>query len=98
MKGEEWLDDPRVQDALLELEQRIRTHYPTATIDVTHGGEPDGVYLTATIEGANAFDVLDSIIDRLLEIQVDEGLPIYVIPVRPDPTPEEIAPPARATG
>jgi hypothetical protein len=98
MKGEEWLDDPRVQEILLELEQRIRALYPTAIFEVSHGGEPDGVYLTATIAHADAFDVLDPIIDRLLEIQIDEGLPVYVIPVRPEPTSQAVAPSDRVTG
>jgi hypothetical protein len=98
MKGEEWLDEPRVQEILLELEQRIRALYPAAEFEVTHGGEPDGVYLTATIDTTNVFDLLDAITDRLLEIQIDEKLPIYVIPIRPERPAQAVAPAAHATG
>jgi len=83
MQGKAWLDDPRVQAALADFEQQIRNRYPDATFDVTYGGEPDGVYLTATVDLEDTLEVLDVIMDRLLEVQVDECLPVYVIPVRP---------------
>lgn len=83
MQGKAWLDDPRVQAALADFEQQIRNRYPDATFDVTYGGEPDGVYLTATVDREDTLEVLEVIMDRLLEVQVDEYLPVYVIPVRP---------------
>ena len=84
MFGRAWLDHPRVQAALADFERLIRDRYPEATFEVTHGGEPDGIYLTATVDLEDTLDVLDAIMDRLLEVQVDEYLPVYVIPVRPD--------------
>lgn len=74
----------RERDAVEDFKRRLRDHYPDATFEVKVGGEPDGVYLMATIDHESTFDVLDHINDRLLEVQVDEGLPVYVIPLRPD--------------
>lgn len=84
MFGRVWLDHPRVQVALADFEQGIRERYPEATFEVTVGGEPDGVYLTATVDLEDTSEVLGVIMDRLLEVQVDEYLPVYVIAVRPD--------------
>lgn len=83
MFGRAWLDHPRVQVALADFERQIREQYPDATFDVTFGGEPDGIYLTATVDVEDTFEVLDVIRDRLYQVQVDEYLPVYVIPVRP---------------
>ena len=76
-------DDPRVQNALADLQGLIHRRYPGATFAVAPGEDPDGVYLTATVDVEDTDEVVDTIIDRLLEIQVEERLPVYVIPVRP---------------
>ena len=83
MFGRAWLDHPRVQVALADFERQIRERYPDATFEVSWGGEPDGVYLTATVDVEDTFEVLDVIKDRLYHVQVDEYLPVYVIPIRP---------------
>jgi len=36
--------------------------------------------------------VLDVVIDRLLELQVDEGIPVHVIPIRPPERAAEMMP------
>ena len=76
-------DDPRVLAVLADFQQRIRKSYPEATFAVEYGGEPDGVYLMATVDLENTLEVLDTIMDQLLEVQIEEELPIYVIPIRP---------------
>jgi hypothetical protein len=76
--------DPRVQDAVRELQQMLLQRYPDATFEVTPGpDDPESVHLIATIDGADSDAVLDLVIDRLLELQVEERLPVHVIPVRP---------------
>jgi hypothetical protein len=35
------------------------------------------------VDSADTDEVIDVIGDRLVELQVDEGLPIYVTPLRP---------------
>lgn len=81
--------DARFSSALDELRGMIVRHYPAATFDVVRGhDEPGNVHLLATVDVDDADEVLDLVLDRLLEIQVDERLPVYVIPIR---TPERIA-------
>jgi hypothetical protein len=77
------LDDPRVAAALAELQALITAHYPTATFSTARGEDPEGMYLTATVDVDDTDDVVDQFIARLLDLQIEEGLPVYVIPVRP---------------
>ena len=80
--------DPRMERAITELTDRITAHYPTATFEIEEGEDPDGVYLTAVVDLDDPDELLDVVIDRLLELEIDEGLPLYVVPAR---TPERIA-------
>lgn len=77
------LDDPRIEKAVAELEEMIRAQYPAAAFEVSRGDDPDGVYLTSTVDVEDTEDVFDVVVDRLLQMQIDEGLPVYVIAVRP---------------
>ena len=80
--------DPRIAQALTELEQIIRAHYPSARFAVTRSGdEPENVHLLTTVDLADPDDVVDLVLDRLVEFQVEERIPVYVIPVR---TPDRI--------
>jgi hypothetical protein len=45
--------------------------------------EPEGIYLITTVDIADTGDVIAVVGDRLVELQVDEGLPVYVTPLRP---------------
>src|SRR3546814_1184299 len=38
--------------------------------------------LVATVDVEDQDAVLDVVVDRMMELQIDEGLPIFVIPVR----------------
>ncbi|MGH2616129.1 MAG: hypothetical protein ACRDJC_12875 [Thermomicrobiales bacterium] len=78
-----WFMIQRIQDVLAEFQQIISERYPEATFAVEVGGEPDGVYLMTTVDLEDTEEVLDVIMDRMLEVQIDEGLPVYVIPIRP---------------
>ena len=80
--------DPRIAQALTELEQTIRAHYPSARFAITHSEEePENVHLLTTVDLADPDEVVDLVLDRLVELQVEERIPVYVIPVR---TPERI--------
>ena len=74
----------RIQGVLEEFQRLIAERYPEATFAVEVGGEPDGVYLMVTVDLEDTEEVLDVIIERLLEVQIDELLPVYVIPIRPE--------------
>lgn len=79
------LADPRLRVAVVELEGLIQQRYPAATFVVFRGlgDDTEGVYLEATVDVADTDDVVDLVIDRLVDLQVDDGLPIRVMPVRP---------------
>jgi hypothetical protein len=76
--------DRRVQDAVRELQQMLLQRYPDATFEITPGpDDPESIHLIATVDVEDSDTVLDVVIDRLLELQVEERLPVHVIPVRP---------------
>ena len=61
----------------------ILTLHPKATFAVAAGEDPEGIYLTATVDTNDLTTVLGAVEERLVQLQVDEGLPLYVVPVRP---------------
>lgn len=75
--------DPRIRSALDELREIIEQRYPTAVFEVSRGEDPEGIYLDAIVDVEDTDEVFDLVVDRLLEMQIDEGLPVYVIPIRP---------------
>ena len=74
---------PRIKEAIQELEGLITARFPQATFVIEEGFDPEGVYMITTVDIADTDEVIDVIGDRLVELQVDEGLPIYVTPLRP---------------
>lgn len=75
--------DDRMRVAIDELRALLLSRYPDATFTVGSGEDPAGVYLYATVDVVDRLEVIDLFIDRLVELQIDEGLPLYVIPLRP---------------
>jgi hypothetical protein len=80
--------DSAVQRAIAELEDLIRSRHPSAQFWVTRGEDPEGVYLKAVVDVEDTEEVVDLFIDRMLTMQIEEKLPVYVIPVR---TPARVA-------
>ncbi|MGH2541177.1 MAG: hypothetical protein ACRDIB_00175 [Ardenticatenaceae bacterium] len=75
--------DARVVQALDELTGIIQSHYPEAQFTVGRGyDEPENVHLMTTVDRDDADEVLDLVSDRLVELQVEERIPVYVIPLR----------------
>src|SRR6476620_8300664 len=76
--------DLRLQAAVDELKAMILQRYPDATFTVSPAeDDPRITHLLTTVDVDDTEEVVDLVIDRMLELQVDEGLPIYVVPVRP---------------
>ena len=75
--------DPRIDAAVAELQQMILDRYPDATFTVGTGEDPPGTHMTATVDVEDLDEVFDVIVERLLEMQVEERLRVYVNPVRP---------------
>ncbi len=76
--------DKRTTAALGELQGIIHRRYSEVTFAVAHGEDPDGIYLKATVDLDDVDEVIDQeLLDRLFDMQVDQGLPVYVIPLQP---------------
>ena len=81
--------DAHRQQAVMELMSLIQAKYPSTTFTLRAGiDDPEATYLTATVNVEDPDDVLESVIDRLLELQLEQHLPIYVLPIH---TPERLA-------
>jgi hypothetical protein len=80
--------NPRIQGAIDELRQTIQQRYPSAQFTVARGqDEPENIHLITTVDLDDPDEVLDLVLGQLIELEVDERIPLYVIPVR---TPERI--------
>jgi hypothetical protein len=73
----------RLYAAIAEIEALILARYPEAIFDIALGDDPEGTYLTATVDIEDTDEVIDVIVERMLEMQVEEGIPLYPIIVRP---------------
>jgi hypothetical protein len=75
--------DPRRRQAVSELTGLIRERYPTAAFTVEPGeDDPEVTHLTTTVDLDDPDEVTDLVIERMLELTIDEGIPVYVIPIR----------------
>jgi hypothetical protein len=72
-----------MEEAVHELKDLITARFPQATFVFEEGFDPEGIYLVTTVDIADTDEVITAIGDRLLALQVDEGLPLYVTPLRP---------------
>ncbi len=81
--GVRGLDD-RSREAVAELQRSIARVYPAATFAVERApDDPHSIHLTATVDVDDPDEVGDLVIDRVVAMQAEEGIPIHVIPVRP---------------
>lgn len=74
---------PRLEAALQEIKALIGHRYPEATFDVAEGEEPGSAYLVATVDVEDTGEVVEIFLDRLVDFQVDEALPVFVLLARP---------------
>jgi hypothetical protein len=79
MKNRLW--DEKTQKAIDEIKTVIQSAYPEASFRAYLGEDPAGVYLNAYTSAEDDFLVLDLISDRLVDLHIDEGVRLYVIPL-----------------
>jgi hypothetical protein len=79
MSVKPWND--KMQHAIAEVEARIRAVYPEATFRLIEGEDPIGLYLDAYTDAEDAFAVLDLVSDWLVDLSVDAGVHLHVIPL-----------------
>jgi hypothetical protein len=75
--------DLRIQEAVAELRRLIAGRYPGARFDVFERDDPEGVRLRATVDIEDTDEVMDIVMDALYAIQVERGLPVYVVTEQP---------------
>jgi hypothetical protein len=84
MSIKSWNDT--VQHAIAEVEARIRAVYPEATFRLVEGEDPIGLYLDAYTDAEDAFAVLDLVSDWLVDLSVDAGVHLHVVPLPQEAT------------
>lgn len=86
--------DERTQRAVDELRGIITQKYPTASFELSRAADdPESIHLTTIVDVDDPDEVGDLVIDREVELQVEEGIPLHVIPIR---TPERVLAELRA--
>jgi len=75
--------DEKERHAVKALRGIIRRRYPSAVFEVARGEDPEGVYLRTIVDIEDVDDVLDFVLDALFRYQVEQGLPVYVLPLQP---------------
>ena len=83
------LHNHRMHTAIMELRDIIHERYPTAQFSVvTPPEEPSSLELIAVVDVDDTDEVMDLVLDRVLDFQMEEGLPVHVLPLM---TPEREA-------
>ena len=77
-----------MQHVITEVQARIIAVYPDATFRLVEGEDPIGLYLDAYTDAKDAFAVLDLVSDWLVDLSVNTGVHLHVIPL-----PQEAAAP-----
>ena len=70
-----------LQRVIAEVEARILAVFPEATFRLVEGEDPIGLYLDAYTEAEDAFAVLDLVSDWLVNLSVNAGVHVHVIPL-----------------
>jgi hypothetical protein len=70
-----------LEDGIAEMQALIQAAYPEATFATESGEDPDGVHLVASLVADDLDEVMDVYIDRLIDLQIDHGLRLHVIPL-----------------
>lgn len=80
--------DERTQQAIAELEHTIAAQFPTTTFVLSRSPEdPASIHLLAIADVDDPDEVGDLVVERVVALHVDEGIPLHVIPLR---TPERV--------
>ncbi len=82
MSVKPWNDT--MQHAIAEVEARILAVYPDATFRLVEGEDLIGLYLDAYTSAEDALAVLDLVSDWLVDLSVNAGVHLHVIPLPQD--------------
>ena len=74
-------ENQRLQEVIAEVQARITAVYPEAQFQVRRGQEPAGIYVDAYTHADDGFCVLELVSDWLVDLSVEEGLDLHVVPL-----------------
>jgi hypothetical protein len=77
-----------MEAAIAEMKERILRHYPGTEFTVYERDDPEGIFMSAIVDTENLEAVKALFLSRMVDLQVDEVLPLFVVPER---TPEKHA-------
>ena len=73
----------QVQAAARELKASILDRYPTATFRLSRAADEQRSWnLWTTVDVEDLDEVSDLVTERALDMRVEEGIPIHVVPIR----------------
>jgi hypothetical protein len=76
--------DEKIQRAITEVQARIQAVYAEAIFRISQGEDPVGIYIDVYTDAEDSFCVFDLVNDWLVDLSVNEGLALYVIPLPKD--------------
>lgn len=75
--------DPRRREAIAELTQLVQSNFPLTHVLVAPGEDnPEATHVIATVDIDDPDAVADLVMERMLELQLDGGIPVHLIPIR----------------
>ena len=75
------LADPRMADAIAEIQQTVLARYPGTTFKITSGEDPGTVWMWATVDVDDSDEVYEFVEERLLDLLLKERVPVHFIPI-----------------
>ena len=88
-----------VQAAARELKETILDKYPTATFRLSRAADAQRFWnLWTRVDVEDLDEVSDLVTERALDMRVEEGIPIHVVPIRGSAEPSELPAAIRRTG
>jgi hypothetical protein len=79
-----WTDaEPAIEAAPEEARALILRRFPEASFTVAHGDDANGTHFIPIVDVDNLGEVTAVGLGRVLDLQVEEELPMYVIPDQP---------------
>jgi hypothetical protein len=80
--------DERTRQAVDELQRLITSRFPTTTFELVRSPDnPAAIHLLAVADVDDPDAVGDLVVERVVSLQVEENIPLHVIPLR---TPERV--------
>lgn len=74
---------PKMKAAIVDLKATIRQHHPGVVFRIAaNPDDPEIVELVAIVDLEDPDQVLDVVIDRQMQIQIHDELPIFVVTER----------------